>query len=130
MTRINIGVEPHELCDQHLRAEYRELPRAVRLMWSYRGPHSRVPMAPTLGKGHVLYFIFRRSFLSARFRSIVAEMRKRGYVVQYSDLPQMPTNIPDLPVTDADLQAARLLLMPRIAARLSAMKTVPYWTAT
>jgi len=27
MTRINIGILPHDLTDQHLLAEFRELPR-------------------------------------------------------------------------------------------------------
>lgn len=82
MTRINLGIKPAELCDQHLIAEYRELPRMRAFAQSrldrLNGPGPR-PEAPTLGTGHMAYFTPYGVSLEQRFTALVEEMRYRGF---------------------------------------------------
>lgn len=86
MTRINV-VEPSELHDLHLLAEYRELPRVFALAakasandaWRKRQPH-----AYTLGTGHVLFFYDKLKWLSRRHQHLVREMKARGYKPKFT----------------------------------------------
>jgi hypothetical protein len=81
MTRINL-VPPSELCNQHLLAEYRELPRVFRLARVL--PDSEKPPHYTLGKGHVKFFYDKLQYLENRFKELVRECLKRGFKVQYT----------------------------------------------
>ena len=74
MTRINL-VPPQELCDQHLLAEYRELPRVITLARII----DDVPRHFILGTGHVMFFYNKMTFLLRRYNSIVRELRKRNF---------------------------------------------------
>ena len=82
MTRINV-VPVRELCDQHLLAEYRELPRVFNL--------ARVaPDAPkeyTLGAGHVKFFYDKLTYLIERYKRIVDECLARGFNIQHLTPP-------------------------------------------
>ena len=83
MTRINI-VEPSELTDQHLIAEYREifmvggsLRRTLVSKVGYR--EDRVPKRYTLNSGHVYFFYNKGRYLHNRYRELIKEMRRRGF---------------------------------------------------
>lgn len=99
MTRINC-VHPKLLCQQHLVAEYRELPRifgAVRKAVE-RGElptDERNPPTYRLGKGHVRFFYPRLGYLCERQREIVIEMKDRGITVNYE--APMRRDYPDIP---------------------------------
>lgn len=82
MTRINV-VPPEELTDQHLLAEYRELPRVFRLARHVTG----APSAYTMGKGHVTFFYARTGFLARRQAALIAECLRRGFHVQHVEPP-------------------------------------------
>ena len=82
MTRINV-VPVQELCDQHLLAEYRELPRVFRLA----KPCDQLPKNYVLGTGHVKFFFNKLAFLTQRHKAIVAELTKRGFHIQYPEAP-------------------------------------------
>lgn len=82
MTRINV-VDPRELTDQHLLAEYRELPRVFALA----RPGVKVPERYTLGKGHVLFFYPRTGWLSKRQAELIAECQHRGFAIQHTTPP-------------------------------------------
>ena len=120
MTRINVGISPSELCDQHLVAEYRELPR----LWNMT-PKSKAPPRFKLGAGHVLWCLQDPGMLADRYRGLVSEMRRRG----------MAVNFPDPPVTDGarptaeELEEAAILVRERLTERMVTMKRVPKWTA-
>ena len=92
MTRINL-IDPCELTDQHLLAEYRELPRAfplaVAALRRHRGNPARVPSPAryTMGTGHVAFFYARTDYLSARQFAIIAELRRRGYDPTHTKAP-------------------------------------------
>ena len=83
MTRINI-IEPRELTDQHLIAEYREifmvggsLRRTLVSKSGYR--EDRVPKRYTLNSGHVYFFYNKGKYLHRRYKQLITEMKKRGF---------------------------------------------------
>lgn len=78
MTRINC-VPVTELCDQHLVAEYRELPRVFGLARRC----DDAPKTYNLGSGHVKFFYDKLGYLADRFQELVAEMRARGFKPQF-----------------------------------------------
>lgn len=82
MTRINSGISPDELCDQHLVAEYREIGRiGVLLQKRANRPNilAGAPVRFTLGAGHMLFFIDKGLYLERRFSTLCNEMNRRGY---------------------------------------------------
>ena len=82
MTRINSGIEPSELCDQHLVAEYREIGRIGTLLKKRIGKDDILKGKPnefTLGKGHMLFFIDKGQYIRKRFERLVNEMHHRGF---------------------------------------------------
>ena len=88
MTRINC-VPPSELCDQHLVAEYRELPRVFTLASRAceRGGPKKLPDAYTMGKGHVLFFYDKLDYLKSRHYALVNEMLARGMRPSFPEPP-------------------------------------------
>lgn len=85
MTRINADLKPELLLDQHLMAEYRELPmvfaslsRSMRSR-SVKSILSSIPEKFTLNKGHVTFFYDKLLFLHNRYERLVNELYSRGY---------------------------------------------------
>ena len=83
MTRINL-VDPSELTDQHLIAEYREifmvggsLNRTLNSKSGFR--EERVPKRYTLNTGHVYFFYNKGRYLHKRYHELIKEMRRRGF---------------------------------------------------
>ena len=83
MTRINL-VDPKELSDQHLIAEYREifmvgsaLQRSMRSS-GWETTKRNLPKEFTLNKGHVKFFYNKGEYLHKRYLSLIDEMKKRG----------------------------------------------------
>ena len=83
MTRINL-VDPSELTDQHLIAEYREifmvggsLKRTLISKTGYQ--ESRVSKNYTLNKGHVYFFYNKGKYLHNRYHELIDEMKRRGF---------------------------------------------------
>jgi hypothetical protein len=85
MTRINV-VEPKELCDQHLLAEWRELTRIPNSLISGKLKIQNIPKAytvrtednPSGGQGHVKFFIDKLKYLSNRYKSLLLELQIRN----------------------------------------------------
>lgn len=89
MTRINV-VDPKLLTDQHLAAEYRELPMVnaslKRTLNSKKGLiRKNIPSEYTLNKGHVTFHYDKGLYLFNRYQSLIDELRIRGYNVQPSE---------------------------------------------
>ncbi len=83
MTRINL-VEPSELTDQHLIAEYREIfmvgGSLKRTLVSRQGyDPSRVSRHYTLNRGHVYFFYNKGMYLHKRYHELINEMKRRGF---------------------------------------------------
>lgn len=81
MTRINAGIPPRCLCDQHLVAEYRELPRIhpLAVKRASEGDYTSPVPRFKLGKGHMLFFVDKGVYLERRWLALIDEMRTRGF---------------------------------------------------
>ena len=81
MTRINL-VEPSELYDQHLVAEYREIfmvgSSLARSLKSPRWDVNSIPKTFTLNTGHVKFFYDKGLYLYKRYLALIEEMKRRG----------------------------------------------------
>ena len=87
MTRINL-VDPALLSDQHLGAEYYELPRIFSLVREAirRGEQpDRQPADFRLGQGHCRFFYPRLGWLQRRYKAIVRECLRRGRKVNFPE---------------------------------------------
>ncbi len=83
MTRINL-VDPSELSDQHLVAEYREifmvgssLQRSLKSK-NWEKTLANIPDKYTLNKGHVTFFYNKGKYLYKRYEVLIEEMKNRG----------------------------------------------------
>lgn len=84
-----------------------------------------IPIKPTLGTGHMAYFLPYGGFLEQRFRELVQEGLRRGFNLKYTSWTYPgPKNTPH---PDA-IKAGRTILMERIRERLLTMKRTPTWT--
>ena len=80
MTRINV-VPVSELCDQHLRAELREITRIPNTIASGRAKiPAKIGTSYVLGKGHVTLFYNKLQWLRERHKQLISECRRRGFV--------------------------------------------------
>lgn len=90
MTRINT-VPVKELTDQHLFAEYREMPRMVSALHKSlnrkSGPlrSSEIPLEYVLGKGHMKFFMDKFAFLKQRYEALVTECQARSINISNTD---------------------------------------------
>lgn len=79
MTRINV-VPVSELSDQHLIAEYHELPRVLKQDINI----ADAPDKYCLGKGHVKWAKRYIGYVVGRYLALIAEMKIRGFKTSYS----------------------------------------------
>lgn len=87
MTRINL-LPVVELSDQHLMAEYRELPRIVNAVICGRLSGAGAPPKYVLGTGHVKFFADKIDFLYARYTKIWDELVYRGFTLNPDFAPE------------------------------------------
>ena len=109
MTRINV-VPVEELSDQHLLAEYRELPRVIKQNIDI----SDAPEKYCLGVGHMKWGRKHWAYCFLRFNELVREMQYRGFKTTYTVLPdgEIDTNTYGYYVVgpeDIKLNIARLI---------------------
>jgi deoxyribonuclease (pyrimidine dimer) len=80
MTRINTGIHPRYLADQHLVAESGEIMMVIgslrRTKYKLVSP---VPEQFSLGKGHVNFFKDKILYLIRRLKAVNNEMENRGF---------------------------------------------------
>lgn len=136
MTRINC-VPVEELCNEHLLAEYKELPRISGAIWRWHektttnieglGEVFVSPTAPDsycMGKGHVKFFYDKGEWLRRRFEEeIVPELERRGYNLSYTSYRPHPDGynldwVPD--------ENAKEICRERIKERLKTMKKATF----
>ena len=123
MTRINL-VDPAELMDQHLIAEYREIrllcANLTRTLNSKRGfRQEAVPDEFTLNSGHVYFFYDKGRYIHKRYEQLKAEMRERGFVPQHEfPLEIWPTELyNDWEPSERDKDIVRERIAQRISER-------------
>ncbi|UGO48194.1 hypothetical protein SHINKOU_115 [Klebsiella phage vB_KaeM_Shinkou] len=122
MTRINLTLVS-ELADQHLMAEYRELPRvfgAVRKRLAEGKKFDDIPKDFRLGSGHVKFFYDKIGFLYLRQQEIIEECLERGFAiantqVDVHDIPLCLMN--DFVPTEADIALSQKRLDEKIAQK-------------
>lgn len=96
MTRINTN-PVYELVDEHLIAEYRELPRIFSMVAKAQKAgkninNYNIPPKFLLGSGHMKFFSNKLSWLRKRHKEIVLEMYRRGFNVNFPS-PKIPPSI-------------------------------------
>lgn len=129
MTRINSNVDPKKLMDQHLMAEYRELPMVLASLrrslktQSEREVLKKIPPRFTLNRGHVLFFYNKLTFLKNRYDRLVNELHNRGYNLDQNrtlDLNGIPsTFFNDWIATPADDAVLEQRIKEKIAMKPS-----------
>ncbi|MFC1768623.1 pyrimidine dimer DNA glycosylase/endonuclease V [Nanoarchaeota archaeon] len=78
MVRINL-INPRNLPDQHLIAEYNEILMFIGYVKKY--PRlGKIPEGFRLGKGHILFFKNKLKYIRKRHDLIRTEMKRRGFV--------------------------------------------------
>ena len=97
MTRINVGIPPTELINQHLIAEHREIKRIPNCIAKGKYNMEGIPDKFKLGTGHVKFFYDKLLYLKKRYVSLYNECIKRGFNVQnyisaWDNVPQKLMN--------------------------------------
>ena len=97
MTRINVGIPPAELINQHLIAEHREIKRIPNCIAKGKYNMEGIPDKFKLGTGHVKFFYNKLLYLKKRYISLYNECVKRGFNVQnyisaWDNVPQKLMN--------------------------------------
>jgi len=126
MTRINL-VDPGDLSDQHLVAEYREIfmvgPALQRSLKSKNGL-TDIPKEFTLNKGHVKFFYNKGKYLHKRYKELITEMKRRGMKpdpTRKFKTEQWPNELyKDWTPKDQDITIIRERIQQRINQK-------PYW---
>lgn len=122
MTRINL-LPVTELSDQHLMAEYRELPRIVNAVMDGRLSGAHPPKKYVLGTGHVKFFADKLYFLYTRYVKIWNELLYRGVDLNpefspdnmYHKIKSAHYNTPiRYKFTDADISLSRKRIIEKI----------------
>ena len=83
MTRINL-IPVEDLYDQHLMAEYRELPRIFSYVEKLKDVPKDIPARYTMGKGHVKFFADKLTFLLGRQGNLIFELLKRDFKIKFN----------------------------------------------
>ena len=118
MTRINVGIQPAELNDQHLIAEHREIKRIPNCVAKGKYNMDGIPDRFKLGTGHVKFFYNKLLYLKFRYASLYTECVRRGFNVQnyigaWNNVPEELMN--DYKPTYVD----RLIVQERILEKLN-----------
>lgn len=97
MTRINL-IEPKKLTDQHLLAEYRELPRIFWLVEKKILENKKINIWKEykMWAWHVIFFYDKLLFLKKRLKKIILEAEKRWFNISFKEeinLDNFPKNL-------------------------------------
>ena len=77
--RINAGIPVQNLSDEHLRAEEAEIamcPGFYNRVWKGK---SVIPSQFTLGKGHISFFMNKKTWTLKRYKTLHNECLRRGF---------------------------------------------------
>lgn len=118
MARINVGVNPKYISDQHLNAEYVEI-QMVMAFYRSRKFMSKTPIPEkyTLGKGHINFFRNKLWYLTRRLNEVRIELMNRGFDIRVNgiDLEGVPLEF----INDWDPKLEdSIIVRRRIADRL------------
>ena len=113
MTRINVGIPPADLVNQHLIAEHREIKRIPNCIAKGKYNMEGIPDKFKLGTGHVKFFYNKLLYLKNRYISLYNECIKRGFNVQnyiaaWDNVPQELMNDYTVKVNDIKIIKQRI----------------------
>lgn len=128
MTRINAAIQPHELCDSHLLAEYREITRTTTLAynWLNKGKKCELPDTFRLNTGHVKFFYNKIKYVHLRFLSLKKELIKRNFEANIEDDRFEALKNTEIYNDWQETKEARQILYERLFERLKTMKKIKY----
>ncbi len=125
MTRINAGIPPKALSDQHLLAEHREIKRLPAVFTKNPKPID-IPKEFTLGTGHVKFFLDKGKYTLKRYKKLYDECINRGFeVTDYSNNWEIYTHHLKYNKDYTETVKAKELLVQRITERLTTSKQKP-----
>lgn len=125
MTRINAGIPPKALTDQHLLAEHREIKRLPAVFAKNTEP-TAIPQEFTLGTGHVKFFLDKGKYTIRRYELLHEECIKRGFAVaDYSPNWEIYKQHPKYNKDYKETAEAIELLVERISERLTKSRQKP-----
>ena len=92
--RANVGVDPVLLADQHLIAEYREIPMLIGSLryWNWE-IKSDIPTVFNLGVGHMNFLKDKLVYAKRRHEAVKVECKRRNFKCDY--LTMDLTGLPD-----------------------------------
>jgi deoxyribonuclease (pyrimidine dimer) len=122
MTRINAGIPPKALTDQHLLAEHREIKRLPAVFAKNPKP-TGIPKKFTLGTGHVKFFFNKGKYTLRRYKLLYKECINRDFeITDYSQNWEVYKRHPKYNKDYKETTEAVQLLIERISERLSTSK--------
>jgi len=106
MTRVNL-VPVSELSDQHLLAEWRELPRLA--SYAERAVNPVIPPSYCLGAGHMKFFLDKAGFLERRHVCLTTELLRRRFKLKQREPFKMIRRFPQVvwTPTPAEVETSR-----------------------
>jgi len=116
MTRINT-VPVEELADQHLWAEFRELPRMASFYEKTVKKQRDIPKKFLLNTGHMTFFLDKIKFLEERHKQLTAELIHRKMSFSNKEpfvMPQGKFEPNDWMPTEHDHEISRERLLEKI----------------
>jgi deoxyribonuclease (pyrimidine dimer) len=139
MTRVDVGIKPTCLSDQHLTSNVREITRPINNVLKYYKNNTlelklkNIPTKFKLGSGHVRFFYDKIVYLRKRYFELQEEYQKRygklfneelyRYISTNDFLKQYPTYVLNDYKEDND---AIVIVKERIITRLKSMKNIHY----
>lgn len=122
--RLNTGVPPSILLDQHLIAEYRKLliPGGQQRKRNWQS-ESSIPPSFRLGTGHITFWRNKHLYLARRHQALIAEMKVRGFTpnLTYWPLEEIPSEFKtDWIPSPQDTRLVRERIIERYLAK-------PHW---
>ena len=134
MTRVNL-IDPSELANQHLFAEFREIrhiPKALARSLKTQSVDKilkKIPKEFTLNTGHVLFFYDKGEYLRRRYEQLTEELIARGYNIN-RDAKFDPDDIMFDPQWNGDYkpdERAFAIIRERIAEKISQKPSFYKW---
>ena len=128
-------MNPSELTDQHLVAEYREIfmvgSSLQRSLKSKSWDIKSIPQRYTLNKGHVKFFYNKGKYLDNRYVEIRTEMKRRGFKPdsnrRFDTSPFVKNNLyKDWMPTIEDQKIIRQRIAERISAKSNWYRKTEY----
>ncbi len=129
MTRINL-IDPKKLADQHLLAEYRELPRIFGAVKKKLEQWKKIKVGKQykMWTWHVIFFYDKLLFLQKRFEKLAKECQKRGFNIKFSgyDISDFPLEYKkDFNPTKQDIEISIKRIQEKIISKPNFYKF--YW---